>query len=549
MSKLSEQYEARRKEKAKALQTEFNELYNTMGDDITAEQAATLSSATPGNLYAYGRTYGINGGSSQYAWDGTMRDEVFNTLIKNARDAKLAAEKEAEEEARKNPTTLATLANGYNFTSADKTNIVEAAKAQNANELYGNFATALGLDSKSIPDGQSLYGVLIDYMNPQFERLIEIPANADPEQKAKMEEENKAIAERNKQAAMRAEAVNQIINNSDLDYDDATGKWSIIDRGLEAQLKEREKKKQELELQARLKAEEAKRNRVGIASLAASLGDMFRAGLGGPVTPRDLSAMYNQMDARQQKAYDTYLARQQYERELENQRELLAQQQAQKLASERAQREWEATKMDRQNQFTLGLHREDNAAAQKRAETQAQGRITAAGLSGKNATTKTQKYSTSVTIGGVSYGVPYESGAKIGHMEDALGAIKNYITDYVRKHSTAPTGFTDNTSEVSEASNIKKILDRIWSENYKERSNSATGDEIELTEQSLSAITGAISRNSLLPQSVKNEIVGILESVGYKKMDGSASTPQAQQAASGYGDDDEEGEDDGSGMF
>jgi len=72
---------------------------------------------------------------------------------------------------------------------------------------------------------------------------------------------------------------------------------------------QRDAEKERIELRTRQRELERKQARIGLADIAASIGDMIRASQGANVSNRDLKEMYNSLTAQQQANYDAYVAR------------------------------------------------------------------------------------------------------------------------------------------------------------------------------------------------------------------------------------------------
>lgn len=72
---------------------------------------------------------------------------------------------------------------------------------------------------------------------------------------------------------------------------------------------QRDAEKERIDLRTRQRELERKQARIGLADIAASIGDMIRASQGANVSNRDLKEMYNSLTAQQQANYDAYVAR------------------------------------------------------------------------------------------------------------------------------------------------------------------------------------------------------------------------------------------------
>lgn len=155
-------------------------------------------------------------------------------------------------------------------------------------------------------------------------------------------------------------------------------------RSFEERMADRQKRKEEIDLQTRNRELERARNRASFADLAATIGDMTRASQGGRVDPRDWQQIYDNLTAQERANVDNYRTRmQKIEDDIKQQRmqekQLAAARQAQ---TEKQQHEkemqrtnlgWEETKQNRDLAAKLALQQAKDAAAQNRAKISAKG--------------------------------------------------------------------------------------------------------------------------------------------------------------------------------
>lgn len=120
-------------------------------------------------------------------------------------------------------------------------------------------------------------------------------------------------------------------------------------------LRERQAMQAEAELRAKQRELDRKRNREGIAGLAATIGDMIKASEGAKVSPRDWQRIYDELTAQERANVNNYQVRMQKMRDDANAERLAAAQQAAKLAADREQREWEEKQLDKK----LGFKRDE----------------------------------------------------------------------------------------------------------------------------------------------------------------------------------------------
>lgn len=132
----------------------------------------------------------------------------------------------------------------------------------------------------------------------------------------------------------------------------------------EEKLARREREKERIDLLTKQKALQRQQARLGIADLAAGIGDMIKASGGAIVTPRDYRAMYDSLTEQQKVNYNNYLARMQALKEAEKakqkeaadrayQERLLREQREFQMAQDKAQRDWQSGEYDKNRQAEL----------------------------------------------------------------------------------------------------------------------------------------------------------------------------------------------------
>lgn len=194
----------------------------------------------------------------------------------------------------------------------------------------------------------------------------------------------------------------------------------------EEKLARKEREKERIDLLTQQKALQRQQARLGLADLAAGIGDMIKASNGAIVTPRDYQAMYNSLTEQQKTNYNNYLARMQALKEQEKakqkeaadrayQEKLLADRHAREDAllraaqnREDAQRiqdqEWELEKIRARGENSLRVQKEKNKATLDKFNNQ---RI--------------------INFNGVNY--TYAKGAKNSVISQLLPIVKPYFND------------------------------------------------------------------------------------------------------------------------
>lgn len=139
-------------------------------------------------------------------------------------------------------------------------------------------------------------------------------------------------------------------------------------------LADRERAREELRHINEQKALQRQQARLGLADLAAGIGDMIKASNGAIVTPRDYQAMYNSLTEQQKTNYNNYLARMQALKEQEKakqkeaadrayQEKQIAEQRAWQEAQTAEQRAWQE-EQNKKNRDWQNANREDEQAHQ-----------------------------------------------------------------------------------------------------------------------------------------------------------------------------------------
>lgn len=102
-----------------------------------------------------------------------------------------------------------------------------------------------------------------------------------------------------------------------LGFDEGNGIQLPKHETFEEKLARQERAREELRHINEQRAIQRQQSRLGLAELAAGIGDMIKASGGAIVTPRDYKAMYDSLTAQQRANYDNYLARMQALKEQE----------------------------------------------------------------------------------------------------------------------------------------------------------------------------------------------------------------------------------------
>lgn len=142
----------------------------------------------------------------------------------------------------------------------------------------------------------------------------------------------------------------------------------------EEKLARKERERERIDLLTQQKALQRQQARLGLADLAAGIGDMIKASNGAIVTPRDYQAMYNSLTEQQKTNYNNYLARMQALKEQEKakqkeaadrayQERLLAEQRAYQEEQARKAQEFQASE-NQKNREWKDIEREDEQAHQ-----------------------------------------------------------------------------------------------------------------------------------------------------------------------------------------
>lgn len=120
---------------------------------------------------------------------------------------------------------------------------------------------------------------------------------------------------------------------------------------------ERDAQREQVDLRTRQRDLERRQARVGLADIAASIGEMIRASQGATVTSRDLRDMYNSLTAQQRANYDSYVARVQ---KMKEDAKAVARENAKRrqdrenaLADKEAERQWQDTILGKQHDWKV----------------------------------------------------------------------------------------------------------------------------------------------------------------------------------------------------
>ena len=156
-------------------------------------------------------------------------------------------------------------------------------------------------------------------------------------------------------------------------------------RSFEERYREREEQKAEIEKRTKQREIERANNRLSIAGLAATIGDMVRASEGGRVDPRDWQQMYDNLTAQEKANVDNYRLRMQKLEDDANRQRMQDKQIAAEAARQREQYEFQAGENEKNRELTRSENEKkraarlvqtdkNNKAAQERTNTQVYGR-------------------------------------------------------------------------------------------------------------------------------------------------------------------------------
>ena len=220
-------------------------------------------------------------------------------------------------------------------------------------------------------------------------------------------------------------------------------------------LAEQEKKQKELEYINQQKALARQQARLGLADIAAGIGDIIKASGGALVDKRSYQDMYNQLTAQQQKNFDGYLARMEALKQEEKTKQRLAEERA---YSERLLKE----KYAREDALLAGERawKEGQDAIQHQRELEkirARGQNSLAVQKEKNKATL-DKFNNKriINFGGVNY--TYAEGAKNSVISQLLPIVKPYFND-VNGYKSMLAGI--ESSEMSEYGKGEEIANMV----------------------------------------------------------------------------------------
>lgn len=288
---------------------------DTGGQPLTEESLANI--LTPKQLWHFQKKYnqGSNWGNALggRAFFGNLNDRTVQLLTEQA-NKKIAANKKAANE-RKTYVPYGDVEGGFEINNSRLNDIKD----------WGNGVT----DDNITPEqAQALYAKLESYG-------MQVPKKTVPVLDAEGKETKDANGNVITQEVYDTDGtstigglyaklgtVNGVDDNEDvldeLGFRDGAGNIARPHRKTyEEILAEQQKKQQELDYINQQKALQRQQARVGLADIAAGIGDIIKASGGALVDKRDYQDMYNRLTAQQQKNFDNYLARMQALKEQE----------------------------------------------------------------------------------------------------------------------------------------------------------------------------------------------------------------------------------------
>lgn len=318
---------------------------DTGGQPLTEESLANI--LTPKQLWHFQKKYnqGSNWGNALggRAFFGNLNDRTVQLLTEQA-NKKIAANKKAANE-RKTYVPYGDVEGGFEINNSRLNDIKD----------WGNGVT----DDNITPEqAQALYAKLESYG-------MQVPKKTVPVLDAEGKETKDANGNVITQEVYDTDGtstigglyaklgtVNGVDDNEDvldeLGFRDATGNIARPHRKTyEEILAEQEKKQKELEYINQQKALQRQQARLGLADIAAGIGDMIKASGGALVDKRSYQDMYDKLTAQQQKNFDNYLARMEALKQEEKARQKEAADRARQdrmLAEQRAYEEEQARK-------------------------------------------------------------------------------------------------------------------------------------------------------------------------------------------------------------
>ena len=191
-------------------------------------------------------------------------------------------------------------------------------------------------------------------------------------------------------------------------------------------LADRERAQEELRHINEQKALQRQQARLGLADLAAGIGDIIKASGGAIVTPRDYQAMYNSLTEQQKTNYNNYLARMQAlkEQEKAKQKEAADRAYQERLLKEKYARE-DALLADARLREDFLLEQAHERELEK---IRARGQNSLAVQKEKNKATL-EKFNSKriINFGGINY--TYPEGSKNSVISQLLPIVKPYFND------------------------------------------------------------------------------------------------------------------------
>jgi hypothetical protein len=411
---------------------------DTGGQPLTEESLANI--LTPKQLWHFQKKYnqGSNWGNALggRAFFGNLNDRTVQLLTEQA-NKKIAANKKAANE-RKTYVPYGDVEGGFEINNSRLNDIKD----------WGNGVT----DDNITPEqAQALYAKLESYG-------MQVPKKTVPVLDAEGKETKDANGNVITQEVYDTDGtstigglyaklgtVNGVDDNEDvldeLGFRDAAGNIARPHRKTyEEILAEQQKKQQELDYINQQKALARQQARVGLADIAAGIGDIIKASGGALVDKRDYQDMYNRLTAQQQKNFDNYLARMEALKQEEKAKQKEAADRArqerllkeQRLYNEQLQqRQWEHDEevLEQKHQNKLGEIRE-----------RAKHKLAEIGERNKNQINKFNNAG-SVVFDGVDY--TFDK----AHNNNAISAI----LPIVRKYFTEENGYLDMLAGIEDS--------------------------------------------------------------------------------------------------
>ena len=299
---------------------------DTGGQPLTEESLANI--LTPKQLWHFQKKYnqGSNWGNALggRAFFGNLNDRTVQLLTEQANN-KIAANKKAALE-KKAYVPYGDMEGGFEINNSRLNEIKD----------WGNGVT----DDNITPEqAQTLYAKLESYGMQVPKKTVPV---LDAEGKETKDAEGNVLTQEvydtdgtSTIGGLYAKlgTVNGVDDNEDvldeLGFRDGAGNIARPHRKTyEEILAEQQRKQQELDYIKQQKALQRQQARVGLADIAAGIGDMIKASGGALVDKRDYQDMYNRLTAQQQKNFDNYLARMEALKQEEKAKQRLAEERA-----------------------------------------------------------------------------------------------------------------------------------------------------------------------------------------------------------------------------